>query len=305
MESAVRSMSFSSTTVQSGSRKPKIPVGLRLVQWLFPRVEKLAPRVAQRWFVKLFFSPPRYPIPAAEMKFIEEADRFQLSIWEKTVSCYRWGEGPLIIFVHGWAGRASQFKTFIPFFTHAGFQVISFDAPAHGLTRGKETTIIDFKNTMLAIERARGKPYAVVAHSLGGAASLFAITEGMGIDKLVTLATPAVGEHIIQEFSQRLGASSTASHELKAFIQKKLHRPFDEFMASHFVKMLKPGLDWLIIHDTNDKEASVENALLLKNHYPGATLHTTNGLGHVRILKDEVVIKKSLAFIMQTRMADV
>jgi hypothetical protein len=287
-----------SDTIQPRPKKLKMPMALRLVQWVFPHVEKVAPSVAKKWFVKLFFSPPRYPIPAVERKFIDEAERFEVTIWGKVVSCYRWGEGPLIIFVHGWAGRASQFKTFIPFFTNAGFQVISFDAPAHGLTRGTETTIIDFKNTMLAIEKNYGKPHAVVAHSLGGAASLFAITEGMNIETLVTLSTPTVGDSIIQEFSQRLGASSALREKLKAHIQHRLHRPFDEFMASHFVKQLKPGLRWLIIHDENDKEAPLDDAFLLKNLYPNATLHMTSGLGHVRILKDEHVIKKSLAFVV-------
>jgi pimeloyl-ACP methyl ester carboxylesterase len=281
----------------SRAKKPKIPFTLRAVQWIFPHLEKLAPRIARRWFVKLFFSPPRFPIPAAERKFINDAERFHVTIWEKQVSCYRWGSGKTIYFVHGWAGRASQFKTFVPFFTKAGFQVISFDAPAHGLTPGKETTIIDFKNTLLALGEMYGKPCAVIAHSLGGAASLFAMTEGMQIDTLVTIATPAMGDDIIHEFSQRLGASVGAGNALKAYIQKRLHRPFNDFMASHLVKLLQPGVRWLIIHDENDREASPDNARLLQQHYPTAILHTTTGLGHIRILKDETVIEKVLAFV--------
>lgn len=279
------------------SKKPNIPLGLRLIQWAFPRVEKIAPRVARQWFIKLFFSPPRFPIPAAEMKFIQEAQRFKVTIWEREVSCYRWGTGPIVFFVHGWAGRASQFKTFIPYFTNAGYQVIAFDAPAHGLTSGTETTIIDFKNTMLALEKIHGKPHAVVAHSLGGAASLFAITEGMCIDRLVTISTPTTGSQIIQEFSARLGASSTTSEALKKYIENRLHKPFDKFMAAHFVQQINPGLRWLIIHDEDDKEAPVDNARLLKHHYASSEIYITRGLGHVRILKDEEVIQKSLSFL--------
>lgn len=279
------------------SKKSNIPLGLRLIQWVFPRVEKLAPSIARQWFIKLFFSPPRFPIPTAEMKFIQEAERFKVTIWEREVSCYRWGTGPVVFFVHGWAGRASQFKTFIPYFTNSGYQVIAFDAPAHGLTRGTETTIIDFKNTMLALEKIHSKPHAVIAHSLGGAASLFAITEGMCIDRLVTISTPTTGNQIIQEFSSRLGASSESSEALKKYIERRLHKPFDEFMASHFVKQINPGLRWLIIHDEDDKEAPVDNARLLNECYTTSEIYITRGLGHVRILKDEEVIQKSLSFL--------
>ncbi|RAW01742.1 alpha/beta hydrolase [Pseudochryseolinea flava] len=285
-------------SVLKKSKKPNIPLALRTIQWIFPRVEKLAPRIAEKWFINLFFSPPRFPIPANELKFIEEAERFELSVWDNRVRCYKWGtQGPVVFFVHGWAGRSAQFKTFIPFFTNAGYQVVAFDAPAHGLTKGKKTTIIDFKNTLLALRQVFGKPHAVIAHSLDGAACLYAITEGMDVSRLVTLSTPTSGDQIIKEFSTRLGASSSLSEALQRYIKSRLHKPFDEFMASHFVQQLNPGLRWLIVHDTHDREAPVENALSLKDSYPDASILITERLGHVRILKDEDVITKSLLFI--------
>jgi predicted alpha/beta hydrolase family esterase len=268
-----------------------------MIQWVFPKVERIAPSIARRWFIRLFFSPPRFPFPAQEKAIIREAKKFFVSLPGKKVQCYAWGEGPIVLLVHGWAGRASQFRNFIPFLTNAGYQVIAFDAPAHGLTKGSKTTVIDFKNSILEIEKVVGNFHAAIAHSLGGGASLFALSEGLRVKTLVTIATPTMGDEIIHEFNARLNGSGKSITGLKQHIEKTLQRPFDEFMSTHFIPQISYDFDWLIIHDVNDREASSENARRLKEAYPAADLLETEGLGHVRILKDEKVIERCLDFI--------
>jgi pimeloyl-ACP methyl ester carboxylesterase len=279
------------------SRKPQIPFLLRAIQWLFPKTEFVAPIIAQRWFIKLFFSPPRFPIPHLERAVISQSNKFDVMLGDTEVKCYRWGEGPVVLLVHGWAGRASQFRNFIPFLTNAGYQVVAFDAPAHGLTGGSRTTVIDFKDAILKIEKEVGCFHAIIAHSLGGGASLFAMSEGLTTPTLITIATPTDGDEIINEFNARLNGSGKSIAPLRAYIQKTLDRPFDQFMSTHFIPEIRHSFDWLIIHDNHDREASPENARRLNDAHPTARLWRTDGLGHVRILKDEKVIEGCLAFI--------
>lgn len=280
------------------SRKPQIPFALRTIKWMFPKVERIAPRLASRWFIKLFFSPPKFPFPKQEKAVINEAQRFNIKINNHTVQCYRWGSGPVVLLVHGWAGRAGQFRTFIPFLTNAGYQVIAFDAPAHGLTEGSKTTVIDFKDSILELSNIVGPFHAIVAHSLGGGASLFAMSEGLKVKTLVTIATPTIGEEIVHEFNARLNGSGKSIPALHAHIESTLQRPFHEFMSTHFIPKIEHRFAWLIIHDENDREASTTNARRLKEAYPDAALWETNGLGHVRILKDEKVIERCLAHLL-------
>jgi pimeloyl-ACP methyl ester carboxylesterase len=202
-----------------------------------------------------------------------------------------------VLLVHGWAGRAGQFRTFIPFLTNAGYQVIAFDAPAHGLTKGSKTTVIDFKDSILELEKVVGSFHAIIAHSLGGGASLFAMSEGLQVKRLVTIATPTIGDEIVHEFNARLNGSGKSIPALHAHIEATLQRPFHQFMSTHFIPQIEHKFDWLIIHDVNDREASTENAHRLKGAYPQATLWETEGLGHVRILKDENVIDACLKHI--------
>ncbi len=278
-------------------KKIKIPLALRFIQWTYPKAEALAPKWAHEWFTNLFFSPPRYPIPAKEKDILEQAKRFTVSLGHQSVECYLWGEGPAILFVHGWAGRASQFKDFITSFTQAGYQVISFDAPAHGSSKGKKTSIIDFKNTILELQKKFNSIEAIVAHSLGGGASLFALTEGLKTTQLITIATPTLPDEIMHEFGARLNASPKSIAYLKARIPQVFEGPFHEFMSDRFVMRLTHSINWTIIHDTDDKEVSIKNAERLKEVYPSATMITTSGLGHVRILRDERVIEKCLEFV--------
>ncbi|HYG17432.1 MAG TPA: alpha/beta hydrolase [Ohtaekwangia sp.] len=278
-------------------RNPHLPWRFRAIRWLFPKLESVAPRYAHQWFVRLFFSPPRYPLPLQEKTVIGKAQRFKVNTPGGEVECYSWGDGPVVLFVHGWAGRGSQFRSFIPSFTAQGYRAVSFDAPAHGLSKGSQTSIIAFRDALMAVEKAVGEVEAIVAHSLGGSASLFAMCEGLKAPTLITIATPTIAEEIIQEFARRLGGSEDAKLHLRMSIHQRFNRPFEEFMATHFICRLPEHINFFVIHDDDDREVSPENAKQLVTAYPSAGFMKTSGLGHVRILRDERVIETCLNFI--------
>jgi len=227
-----------------------------------------------------------------------QAKQFTINIGDRVVVGYSWGQGPVLLLVHGWAGRASQFKSFVEYFGEAGYTTVSFDAPAHGLSKGKETTIIDFKNAILEIEKITGKIEVIIGHSLGGAAGLYALSEGLDISTLITISTPSIGDEIIKEFASRLNASQRAQDFLKRAIYQRLNRTFDEFMASYFIKKIPDHIDMLILHDEHDREASLINAERLAEAYPRALYQKTTGLGHVRILRDKAILEMCRNFIV-------
>lgn len=297
----MQTLEHSNISIKSpGKQKPSnIPFALRFIAWGYPKVERIAPQLAHRWFVNLFFSPPRYPIPKHEHHVIQRAKKFSVQVRQHEIQCYSWGKGPVVLMVHGWAGRASQFRYFIEHFVASGYRVISFDSLAHGLTKGKQTTIIDFKDAILKIEKHVGAIDALIGHSLGGGACLFALSEGLNVSTLITIATPTLGDEIIDEFSNRIGASEQAKSFLRKSIYDRLNKTFDEFMSTHFIPKIKSPLDFLVLHDEHDKEASLRNAEKIMETYPQTTFIKTSGLGHVRILKDERTMASCLEFIQE------
>jgi len=295
------SVSKTATTLLSPSRKPRLPWNLLVMQRMFPVLEAIAPRYARSFFTKRFFTPWKFAIPEAEQNVLQRAETYTVQAGHLSVQVYTWGRGPAIVLVHGWAGRAGQFRSFIEYFTANGYQVIAFDAPAHGNSPGKRTNIVEFKDAIHALHAHVKKIEAIIAHSIGGAATVFALAEGLPVNTLVTIATPADAEEILHEYAVRLHASAKAIGHLRNYIYRTFNRPFHELTAAYFATRLNPATRWLILHDEHDKEISIRNATLLSNAYPHATLKITAGLGHVRILRDEATLQTCMEFIAVTR----
>lgn len=297
MSSATESILIPTSLPVLIRKQPQMSLYLKIIRWTFPRMEVLFPRYAHRWFINRFFTPIKYPLPVAEKEILSTAERFIIPVGNNKVQAYTWGKGPVILLVHGWAGRASQFKNVITHFVAEGYQVVAFDAPAHGMSQGIKTNIFEFKDAILSVAKHVGKVEGVIAHSIGGAAVMFALTQGLAAKRVITIATPTVGDEILNEFTKRLNGSQKAVQKLKDFIHHSFNCSFDELTAAHFASTLTVPINLLIVHDENDKEASFQNAFHLKEAYPAAQLLTTQGLGHVRILRNEDVIRTCLQFI--------
>lgn len=281
-------------------KKVKVPITLRIVRWWFPKLEKYASPLALRLFVQLFFTPLHYGFPSKEMEWIKKSKRSSFNINGKKIEIYSWGEEdrPFILFIHGWAGRATQFYNFFPPFMAARYRVVAVDGPAHGKSEGKQTNILEFEEMLKKLVDRYGKPVGVIAHSFGGVAMLMAIANGLSIDKLINIGTPSIGDKIIQTFLKAVNGNWSTAEKFKRYMIKKYGRSFDEFSGQYFIPQIKT-LDLLLIHDENDKDVSIEHAERIKELYPRAQLYRTTGLGHTRILKDEDVIRTSLRFIHQ------
>jgi esterase/lipase len=281
------------------SKKPQVPLLLRVVRWWFPRLERFAPPLATRLFVQLFFTPLHWGFPEKELEWVEKAEKVPLDLNGKKVMVYSWGDvkNPIILFVHGWAGRATQFRKFFQPCMDAGFRVVAFDGPAHGKSDGKRTNILEFAEVMKKVFSEIGEPKAIVAHSFGGVVSLYCATQGLPVKKLINIGSPVIGDKIIQTFLNAVNGSWPTAEKFKAYMQKKYNRSFDEFSAQFFIKHLKHPVKIMLVHDENDKDVSIDHAETLVQLYPAALLYRTSGLGHTRILKDETVIKDCLKFI--------
>lgn len=281
-------------------KKDKTPFPLKIVRFLFPLIEKVVPFLAHRLFIQLFFTPLKYPLPEKERLVQARAVKFEVRANEnKKIQCYSWGDGPVVLFVHGWAGRGTQFRKFFEPLNRAGYRVIAFDGPAHGSSEGKQTNLMEFHAALTAISLAVGPIEAIVAHSFGGSASLYSIMNGLPVNTLINIASPTIGDEIIKTYLRAIGASWKTAEFFKSHVLKKTGKRFEEFTSMHFIKHLPHDLNLLLIHDKEDQDVPVYQALELQKNYPTAQLYITEGLGHTRILKDDKTINKSVTFIKE------
>jgi hypothetical protein len=278
-------------------KKNKTPFILTVVQWMFPKLERFAPTLAHRYFIKIFFTPLRYKSPEKEKDLARRADRFVIHVDGKKIQVYSWGAGPLVLFVHGWAGRGTQFRKMIEAFIERGYRVASFDGPAHGQSEGKTASLIDFDLTLKRLFEELGQqPEAVITHSFGGAATLYSIVNGLKVKRLINIASPTIADEIINTYLRAINGSWKSGQFFKQYILKTYNKPFEEFSGLHFVRHLPYPLPLLLIYDEDDRDVIMKHAEELLKLYP-ATLVRTKGLGHTRILKDDFVIETCLRFV--------
>jgi pimeloyl-ACP methyl ester carboxylesterase len=280
-------------------KKDKTPAVLKFIRWAYPRVEKIAPGIAHRYFVRLFFRPTRYPLPEKEKKAESFAQPFSFEAANKRIQAYTWGAAtsPYVLVVHGWSGRATQFRRFVKPLLAKGYSVIGFDGPAHGHSQGTQTHIVEFEETLQKIFALKGVPEAIIAHSFGGGAVLMAAMNGLPVKKLINISSPTIGDEIINTYLRAIQGSPATGTYFKDYVLRTYGKPFDQFTALHFIRHLPAPLPILLVHDANDREVTLAHAEALVRAYPTAKLFRTEGLGHTRILKDNEVIRVCETFI--------
>ena len=64
--------------------------------------------------------------------------------------------------------------------------------------------------------------------------------------------------------------------------------------ASEIIKRINPQ-NLLLVHDENDRDVPIAHARLMKELYPEAQTIFTDGLGHTRILRNDMVINRIIA----------
>src|SRR3970040_3198587 len=97
----------------------------------------------------------------------------------------RIGLRPSALLAHGWGGRATQMRRFVPALVAAGYRVVAYDQPAHGLSEGRLTGLPDFADALAEVARHHGGVRAVIAHSLGGPAAAIALARGLALARVV------------------------------------------------------------------------------------------------------------------------
>ncbi|NOT75919.1 MAG: alpha/beta hydrolase [Cyclobacteriaceae bacterium] len=280
-------------------KRNNVPFILTATRWLYPKLEKFAPFIAQRIFRFVFYVPIRYKVPEKEKELSRKAELTTIVVEGKSVQCYSWGDKalPYVLLVHGWAGRATQFRKFVQPLEAAGYRIIGFDGPAHGKSEGRHTSILQFEKTLHEIFKKFGEPVALITHSFGGAASLYSASHGLPIRKLINIASPTIADEILSTYLRAINGTWPSVTRFRKFVIEKTGKSFEEFTSMHAIKNLPHPIDLMLVHDEEDQDVYIINAEELIKAYPSAKLFKTRGLGHTRILKDDDVIRECVGFI--------
>lgn len=208
------------------------------------------------------------------------------------------GDGPkTVMLVHGWESRAAHLHGFLLELRRAGFRVAAFDGPAHGSSEGEEGHVAAMGKAVLAAREAFGKIDAVIAHSAGSPAALYAMTHGLQVEASVHVAGPASFERVLQRFAAACGLDEGGFIRFRGLVHEALG--IDPALLEEDAIVRRLAHPALLIHDEADREVPFEESLRLHARWPGSQLMRVEGLGHRRIVQDANVIKTAVAFLEQ------
>lgn len=276
---------------------------VRVLQAVIPRLSALAPGLAARLIERLFITPPRHRTPAREAAWIASAARSSVRFdASRTLAMYTWGEGPTVLLVHGWAGRASQLAVYAQPLVDRGFRVVAFDAPAHGRSPGKRTALPEFATAVQRVADEVGPLHGIVAHSVGSAATTVALSRGVGVERLVYVSPPERPGDYLRRTASWLGFSDAVTRET----QRRIERRYDVLFSDADGPSLAPSLGQplLVVHDRDDQEVPFSEGVALADAWPHSRLKSTAGLGHRRIIRDEDVVRSVAEFIATASVGD-
>jgi pimeloyl-ACP methyl ester carboxylesterase len=261
----------------------------------------IAPERAVADAVRLFLTPPRRVDRAKDRAFLSGGEGFVVQAGGTRLAAWRFGprDRPAVILSHGWGGRGAQFHAFVPALVGAGFQAIVFDHGGHGLSEGRQSSLIEFGRHLDAVARAvaaQGAPIAgVVGHSLGAAAIAPFLRASRERPRCVLVAPPASLVGYSAWFADKLGLGETMRRRLQAAIERRYGVPWAELELPGSVATLAAPA--LVIHDEDDADVRWSSGLAIARAWPDARFVRTRGLGHTAILRDAGVVRDSVDFL--------
>lgn len=284
------------TPTTSQAARQRIAPAPAPLRWMFGFFQAVAPGFAAWLGERLFFTAPRRPVSDEARALFGHGRRFTLLSEGRRVEGWRWGHGPVVYLVHGWGGHAGRLSAFVPPLLDAGYSVVAFDAPGHGRSGRGMSSMLDFARSIRAVAAAYGTPHAIVAHSLGAAATGLAVHWGLRPRRLVLLAPPADPGSYVVPFARALGLDSATIERIRVRSERRLRFSWSDLD----VRRMAPAeeLPLLVVHDREDETVPFSEGSAIADTWDGR-LYETRGLGHAGILRDATVVSEVTAFVRQ------
>ena len=256
--------------------------------------------------VRMFATPPAFPLSEREMSVLKGAERFSVRFDDWELPCYGWGEGRIVLLCHGWGSRAGHLTLLAGALARAGFRAVAFDAPAHyslPAERKKEySNMLEFGRAIHLVAGSLGEVYGLFGHSLGAIASLFAMAAfplmeeySFSCPKLVLASAPANVEHVLANFGQTHSLSAAEQSTLEEELQTTFAMTIADYDCARALKKVPSAT--LIIQDADDEYFAMEETLAGTAAPGSARILVTQKLGHNRVLASKQVFAGIIDFL--------
>ncbi len=280
-------------------------IALRYFRTKFSLLAAISKKKAAEKAFELFCTPQSRNKKALP-KIFEQADPLSFRLDGVMVKGWRWipesGElpatGKKAMICHGFESSVINFDRYIKPLLKKGYEVLAFDAPAHGRSGGKQINAPLYKKMILEVNKRYGPVHSFMAHSFGGLGLSLAMEEisHTPTHKLVLIAPATETKTAIDTFFRFLQLDTGIRTEFERLIIQKSGLSSDWFSIHRAMKNISASVLW--VHDEDDDTTPLSDALKVKEDgYENVEFMITKGLGHRRIYRENKVTKAIIDFM--------
>ena len=249
-----------------------------------------------------FFCTPQQRVTKKGSALFEGGERLSLRLDKHVVRGHRWlpAHTPLkkILIAHGFESASRNFEAYITALLKKGYEVVAFDAPAHGQSGGKRMLLTDYVKMLRLIEQNYGPFEGYMGHSLGALAlSLFLENHPHRRDTGLVLIAPAVETTVaVAAFTELLHLSPEVGAEMDEYVQEISGHNFSWYSLRRALNQIQASV--LYLQDEDDRITPLKEALLVRRDgHPNIQWVITKGLGHRKIYKDQEILDRIVGFL--------
>lgn len=225
----------------------------------------------------------RPPLDQVQRDAINQAQSLRYGT-QASHTAWCWGEGPLVLMVHGWNGRAAQMAPLARHIAEQGYRAVALDITGHGDSPGARTQWQFFRSDLLQLLRALEQDiHTLIGHSAGALAMMAARHAGeVEASRYACICAPSHPFPPIEVIRRKLAPRPAVIQHYQALIAEQLGASWDDMQAGAFYRGLNAKT--LLIYDQDDRIVSHQEGDKLSGFMPTAQLLKTQGYGHTRIL---------------------
>ncbi len=256
-------------------------------------------RKAAKFAFKIFSTPLRKAKKNNPVIF-GKGEKLKFQLQDYIIRGYRWNKGGerKILILHGFESNSRNFDRYIKSFIQKDYEVLAFDAPAHGESSGKRMVLPQYIATLDAIQQLYGPIQRFMAHSFGGLALAHFLekTPHDANTKAVLIAPATETTSAIENMFRLLQLNDDIRVEFDQLIEEKAGVHPSHYSIARTLPSIKAELLW--IHDQEDDITPYKDVLpVIKRKWPNISFLITKDLGHRKIYRDDKVAKAIVDFL--------
>lgn len=262
-------------------------------------ISVLSKRKAAASAFKLFCTPLRKQNIKTPTLFTK-GEQLQFSLHGYTIRGLRWNHPreKKALIIHGFESSSKNFDRYVGALLKKDYEVLIFDAPAHGHSSGRRITLPVYRDTIQKIHELYGPIDAYIGHSFGGLvlSHYLESVPHREATKVVFIAPATEMVTSVDTFFNFLHLDDGVRKAFDQLIYDKSGFHMSHFSMRRTMKKVEAKVLWF--HDEDDLLTPIGDALRVRDDgHPNITFRITKGLGHRRIYRDNKIFKETIDFL--------